>query len=347
MSGGSSPPPPPYIPPPPPREEMPDIIDEIAGVKTITVKGADGRNNRVIRRIPRSPEAQKIYDEAGTLMDRTLEEIKKLSTYDPTAVVDFSGLINTLGDLDTQRKADIAELSKIPDFNKYVDELKANNNAILEKEFTRQENQSKSRLVAKGYGDSTAMEEMRAAIGKNRAEALVQSDLNANAQGQELMARDLGNRTAMYDFREKQRADQLRKADSEYQLALSQKDQLDNARQQMLQNQYGLFQTGAKIRGDDDAKAMASRAPELGNQIFQMNNADSLNRYQAGVGAQQANYQNQLQAYNSRGASFGDSIMKLGMSGLGAFGGSYLGTKGFAMAGGNLNNAAFKMPGIG
>ena len=334
-SGGT--PSPPYIPPPPPKEELMDVIDHITGTEAVTMTGADGKKRRVIQRLPRSPEEEALYRDAGDLMQRSLAQIVELNKYDPKATVDFSGLITILGDLDAQRKEDIAELSNVPDFNAYVDDLKKNNRAILEEEFTRQENQNKGQLDRMGYGDSTAMAETRAALGKNRAQSLVQSDLDASMQGQQLAAQDISNRSNIYNFREQQRAGLLQKAQTEHQLTLSQKDQLDNARQQALQNQFGLFQTGAKIRGDDAAKAMATQAPQLANQIFQQSNADSLNRYNAGVNAQMANYQNQLNAYNSRGPSFGDSMMKLGMSGLGAFGGSYMGAKGLSAAGVDLN----------
>lgn len=85
--GDDSPPPAPYYPPVPPKEELLDVIDHVTGTQAITVVGADGKKKRVVERLPRTPEEQKLYDEAGDLMNIAIVEIKKLSEYDPAAAL--------------------------------------------------------------------------------------------------------------------------------------------------------------------------------------------------------------------------------------------------------------------
>ena len=122
--GNDDPPQAPYYPPIPPKEELMDVIDKISGTQTITVTGADGKKRRVMERLPRTPEEQKLFDDAGELMDKSMAEIKRLNEYNPTEVIDFAPFVNVMNDLNTERKSDIAELSKLPDFNRYVEDFK-------------------------------------------------------------------------------------------------------------------------------------------------------------------------------------------------------------------------------
>ena len=313
--GNDDPPQAPYYPPIPPKEELMDVIDKISGTQTITVTGADGKKRRVMERLPRTPEEQKLFDDAGELMDKSMAEIKRLNEYNPTEVIDFAPFVNVMNDLNKERKSDIAELSKLPDFNRYVEDFKTMGNTILQEEFQRQENETQEYLNRRGYGDSTAAAESRSALGYSKAKALNENNVNANLYGEKLKSEDLTNRSNMYNFREQGRMGQLQRAQTEHQLKLDQKAQLDNARQTALQNQAGLFTMGAKIRGDDTATAMASRAPELGNTIFQQSNMDSLNRHQLNLNQINSRYQNEMEAYNSRPPGFGDFLLNAGIAG--------------------------------
>lgn len=319
MSGGGDAPSPPSIPPPPPPPELMDVIDEVTGTKAITVIGPDGKKIRKIERLPRTPEEQKLYEEAGDLMNKAMVEIKKLSDYDPNAVVDFAPFLETMNILNTERQADIVELSKLPDFNKYVEDFKSLEKNLIQKEFTKQENQNEEYLNRRGYGNSTGAAEMKAALAGEKARTLEQSNVNATAYGEQLKGADLANRQNMFNFREQGRMGQLQRVQEEHQLKLENKAQLDARRQQAMQSQYGLFNMGAGIRGEDQNKAMQTRAPELANQIFQQQSMDSMNRYNAQVNATQANFQNQMAAYNSKGPSFGDTLMQLGGTAVGAY----------------------------
>ena len=92
---------------------------------------------------------------------------------------------------------------------------------------------------------------MRNTLGKNRAQALEESQVRGNLYGEQLKSADLANRQSAYGLREQGRMGQLQRAQMEHQLKLEQKNQMDTARQQALQNQSGLFNVAAGIRGED------------------------------------------------------------------------------------------------
>jgi hypothetical protein len=335
FGGNDSPPSPPSYPAVPPPEELMDVIDHVTGTQAVTVIGADGKKKRVIERLPRTPEEQQLYEQAGDLMNRAITEIQRLNAYDPGAVVDFAPFVQVMTDLNTQRQQDIQELTNLPDFNQTVQAFKAMNQRLLEEDFKRQENEGQEYLSRRGYGDSTAAIEMRNTLGKNRAEALEESRVRGDLYGQQLKAADLSNRQTAYDLREQGRMGQLQRAQMEHQLRLDQKNQRDQARQQALQNQNDLFRMGAGIRGEDVNRAMATRAPDLANTIFQQSNMDSLNRHNAQINQINAQYQNQMAHYQAQAAappSFGDTLLRLGgQAGMGYFTG---GMSGLGMAGG-------------
>jgi hypothetical protein len=333
FGGNDSPPPAPSYPPVPPPEELMDVIDQITGTQTITVIGADGKKKRVIERLPRTPQEQKLYDQAGELMAKAVTEIQRLNEYDPSALVDFAPFVQVMNDLNTERQQDIAELTKLPDFNQTVQTFKDMNKRIVEDDFKRQENEGREYLNRRGYGDSTAAIEMRNSLGKNRAQALEESQVRGDLYGEQLKSADLANRHSAYGLREQGRMGQLQRAHLEHQLKLDQTHQLDAARQQALQNQSGLFAVGAGIRGEDANRAMATRAPDLANTIFQQSNSDSLNRHTAQINQINAQYQNQRTHYQATPPSFGDTLLNLGgkagmmyatggLSGFGNFAGS-------------------------
>jgi hypothetical protein len=312
--GGDDTPSAPSYPPVPPKEELMDVIDYISGVQAITVIGPDGKKKRAIERLPFTPEQQRLHDEAGDLMDKAIVEMKKLNTYNPAEVVDFAPFINVMNSLNQESLNDIAELSKLPDFNQYVSDFKAMGNEIIQQEFKKAEAENMAYLANRGYADSSAEIAMRQGLATEKANALRQNDINSNVYGQQLKAMDQANRRNEFSFREEGRLGQLQRAQMEHQLKVDQFNQMNTQRQQALQNQYGLFSTGAKIRGDDISKAMATKAPELANTIFQQNSMDNLNRYNAEINRINGQYQNQLASYQNQRPSFGESLLNTGLT---------------------------------
>jgi hypothetical protein len=289
-----------------------DVMDHVTGTQAITVTGPDGKKKRVIERLPRTSEEQALYEQAGELMTRAMTEIQRLNAYDPSALVDFAPFVQVMNDLNRDRQQDMQELTQLPDFNQTVQAFKDMNQRLLEEDFKRQENEGQEYLNRRGYGDSTAAIEMRNTLGKNRAQALEESRVRGDLYGEQLKAADLHNRQTAYGLREQGRRGQLERAQMDHQVRLEQKAQHDQARQQALHNQMDLFRVGAGIRGEDTHRALATRAPDLANTIFQQNSADTLHRYQAQVNQTNAAYQNQLAQYQTRPPSFGDTLLNLG-----------------------------------
>ncbi len=74
MQKGEDPPDAPEIPKPEELkpEDMIDVIDQITGVQSIYTTGSDGRRQRVISRLPRTPEEEQLYSQAGALISSAL-----------------------------------------------------------------------------------------------------------------------------------------------------------------------------------------------------------------------------------------------------------------------------------
>ena len=137
-SSSSSPPPAPFLPPPPPPQEIMDVIDEVSGSKTVTATDpVTGKKIRLIQALPRSPEEQALYEEAGRLMDTAISELKRLYDYDPRQLVDFKPFIDTINTLNQERSEDMQKLTQIPDFTSYVNDFKTMQRSILEQEIGR------------------------------------------------------------------------------------------------------------------------------------------------------------------------------------------------------------------
>jgi hypothetical protein len=120
------------------------------------------------------------------------------------------------------------------------------------------------------------------------------------------------DRAHTFDAREKGRLSQFQQAQTEHQLKLDRKNQMDANRQQALQNQGGMLSIGSGIQAADKNAALGNQVVNNSNQLFQMQNADSMNRYTAGINAQQLNFQNEMARHNAKGPSFMDSMLGIG-----------------------------------
>jgi hypothetical protein len=148
----------------------------------------------------------------------------------------------------------------------------------------------------------------------------------------------LAANAAAFGLREQGRQGRLQGAETGYNLARQQQQDLEARRKAAIAENMNLFAVGAGLRGEDQNKALMSRAPELANNTFAMMNADSLNRYNADIGRQNMNYQNELAAYNARPQGFGDKMLGLA----GTVGGAMVGSPANTVAG----SLGHKMMGI-
>lgn len=318
--GGDDTPEPVKLPPPPPREEMMDVIDKISGVQSLVVNDSNGKKRRVIERLPRTPEEQAFFKTGEELMSKSLKNIKELYQYRPQDAVNFQPFIDTFANLNKERQRDLAQIADFGDIAQQVTDYKQMNSTLLEEEMARRNRATEENFAHRGISDSTAATEYRTSMARNADLARMQNNVNADIYGQDLATKRLATNAAAFGLREQGRQGQLQGAETGYNLAQQQQQDLETRRKAAIAENMNLFGVGAGLRGEDQNKAIMSRAPELANNTFAMMNADSLNRYNADIGRQNMNYQNELAAYNARPQSFGDKMLSLGGMGLGAMG---------------------------
>jgi len=336
--GGDDTPEPVKLPPPPPREEMMDVIDHLSGVQSIVVTGADGKKRREIQRLPRTPQEEAFFKQGEELISKSLKNIKELYQYRPQDVVSFQPLIDTIANLSAERQNDLAHIADFGDIAQQVADYKQMNSTLLEEELMRRERATEEGFAHRGISDSTAATEYRTSMARNADLARMQNNVNADIYGQDLAAKRLATNAAAFGLREQGRQGQLQGAETGYNLAQQQQQDLEARRKAAIAENMNLFGVGAGLRGEDQNKAIMSRAPELANSTFAMMNSDSLNRYNADVGRQNMNYQNELAAYNARPQSFGDKMLGLA----GTVGGAMFGSPANTVAG----SLGHKMMGI-
>jgi len=297
---------------PPPREEIMDIIDEVTGVQSITVIGPDGKKRRKIERLPRTPEEQQMFVMGEDLMKKAINNIKDLYAYNPDSVIDFQPLLKTFADLNEERVNALGQVANIGNIQEDIQAFREMQTALDDDMFMRQNRALEENLGRKGLSDSYAGQEARAFAERNQDLVRKQSEFNANLYGEELAAKRLGRNAQAFALDETGRAGRLQAAQAEYQLRKDQQADIENKRQTAIGENMNLLKVGSGITGQDLNKALASQAPQIANQTFQMQNADSLQRYTAGVNAQNAVYDRQRFAYDNRPPSFLDLGLGIG-----------------------------------
>ena len=323
----------------PTMSELMDAFDHIAGVQTIKTKGPDGKNKLVTSRLPRTKEETERFEKLGNTIKNAFLSMEQLIQYDPLKTVDYAPFLSIINKVNSERGADMAALSNLPDFNKYVNDFKEVGNTIIQDEFKKAENENKAYLANRGYADSSAAIAMRNSLVSEKAKALAQNDLSGNLYGQQLQAADQVNRSNEFGFREKGRIGQLQSAEAEHQLNLGQFNQLNAGRQTGLQNQSSMLGLADAVVDRDKRYAMTSQTANQANKIMNQENAQKLGWYNA-----EANNVNQannlaIQQHNNRGPSFGQSLMQLGGMGIGAYFGGPMG----GMFGGSVGSVAGDM----
>jgi hypothetical protein len=204
---------PPQIPAQPAPQEVMDIIDEIAGTQTITAIGPDGRRRRVTQAI-RTPEEQQIFDQSRTLMRQALNNIQQLYQYNPNLVADYQPFINTFAQVNQERAGELARIGNFDDIAARVDEFKAMQKNLVNREFDKQQRMSEESLARKGLGRSTTAAETRAAMASERALVEQQTDVNANLYGEDLANRRLNREVDAYNARDIGRQNRLAQAEA-------------------------------------------------------------------------------------------------------------------------------------
>jgi len=314
--GNDDPPPAPYIPPPPPPPEMLDVIDEVTGTQTVTVTGSDGKKRRVIQKLPRTPEEESLYQEAGRLMDKAIGEMKRLYDYDPSQLVHYAPFVESINALNRERAEDMAELTQFPDFNGYVSEFKEMQRAVIDEGYRQESNILEEALAHKGLSDSTVAREERNLLNRNAILARQRAGVEAQMMGEQMKGADLANRTNAFSLREAGRQGRLNAAATEYDLQKDYATQVGQQRDKAMAHQAHLYDVAAGIRGGDNSKAMATMAPNMALAEFNASSNSALNFYNADVNRTTQQYDMDLAAYKARPPGFGETLLHLG--GMGA-----------------------------
>jgi hypothetical protein len=297
------PPAPPQFPDPPKPEDMMDVVDKIAGVQSVNVKGADGKTRRVIDRLPRTREEQILYDEAGVLMKNALGTIQELYRQDPLSALNYAPLIDTVNHLNTQRSADIARFVQMPDFSAFAQDFKKMQRTIIDEEFTKAKNAKQADLTRNGYGmDSTAWANASAALDREYAESIAKNDVTSELTARELQEKDIRNRVLSYHLGEEGRQGELGAASMVLSAEQQELAEREARRQRSIQEQSGLFQTGANIRKEDSTLALNNVTSQVAQHTFNAQNEG----YKAGVWGHNAQYAHQLNAFDRKPFNFGE-----------------------------------------
>ena len=330
--GGNDSSPTPQLPSPPPEQEMLDVIDEVNGVQSIVATdAATGKRRRIIQRLPRSPEDQALFDEAGTLMTRAIEESRRLYDYDPSQILDFAPFVTEINRLNTERQGDLAALAHIPDFAQEMNQFKGMQQTILDDAYTRQQNTQQESLNRMGYGHgSTASQELNAVLASERAKAEQRVGVESELYGRDLRRQDMADRSNLYGLREAGRQGQLSDLQARYGLQKDRQRDLENQRDRALNHNQNLLNIGSAIRGADTAQHAASMAPQLQFADWQARNNMAMQRHQAETNRILGQHQLNRADEANQQPGFGSTMLGLG----GTVAGAYFGGPMGAMMGG-------------
>jgi|SRR5882724_1429967 len=322
---------------PPPPQEIMDVIDEITGTQSIIVTGPDGKKRRVVQKLPRTPQEESFYRQGEELMARSIKNIQELQAYDPYSIVDFAPVIQTFANLNEEQAQDLAKVADFGNIQQDIDNFRQMQTTLMEDQFKRQNNKLDTDLARKGRSQGSFGQEQRARNDYYQNLLRQQNEVNATQYGEDLASQRLNRNLTAYGARQQGRENQLNAAQTEYNLRQQQLQDLENKRQFALNENMQQFGMGAGLTGQDLAKAMASRAPELANQTFAMQSADQLNRYNSDINRQNINYQNRMQRYKESPPSFGEFMGNVIGNQIGA---SFTAPRSAPSGGGNIGGPA-------
>lgn len=305
---------------PPPSAEFMDFIDHINGVEAITVTGPDGKKRREQRRLPRTPEEERIFLPAQQLLARAINNVSRLGEYNVNAVVPFMPFIDTFTNLNAERSESLAQIADLGNIQQDIQRFRDYQHVLDDEFFDKQKMGLEENLARKGWANSTSGQEARALQGRNEFLGRKESEFKANVYGQDAAAKTLARNTGVFNLQESGRNSRLDEAKTKLALEQEQLASLDARRANYIGENANLLNVGGAIVGADQNKAQGSRATDVVTQTLGMQNADSLARYNANVNAQLGAHQAALASYDRRAPSFTDFALQAG----GALGGAML-----------------------
>lgn len=308
----------PTLPPQPAPQEMMDIIDEISGTQTVTVTGADGRKRRVTQRLPRTPQEQKMFEEAETLMSQAVSNIQALYQYDPASVADYQPFIQTFAEVNNERMADLARIGNFGDIANKVTQFKDMQRSLVAREFDKRERMAENNLAARGLGNSTQAAEEKAFMARDRALTEAEVDVNANMYGEDLAARQLNREMGAYQAQDVGRQSRLDKAGAEFEMARQKTADEEMRRQNAINENLTHIELGNNQRDIEFRRAQLGQGGEaLAQNATNSANANANARYTSNVNTLTNQYAMNLKAFNSRRPTFGQRLTDVGLAAVG------------------------------
>ena len=316
---------------PPEAEQMPaqqaapelmDIVDELSGVQTITVTGPDGKKRRVTQRLPLTPQEEQTLNQAKTLMNTAVNNIQRLYQYDPTSVVNYQPFIQAFSNINQERLGDLAQIGDFKDIAEKVQQFKTINQTLTMDAFDNQQRMTEENLARRGLQRSTEATENRAAMAKQRA--LLEQEVNVASEnyGEDLQNRRLDREARTYAIREQGRNARLQEEEAKYNLEQQRVSDLENLRQNAINENVNMLNVGQGITGQDTQRAqLGLEGNRSAISMFGAQAANQNQRYANDVARMQGQHAMNMQQFKSTPARFGQQLRDLGL----AAAGSYLG----------------------
>lgn len=323
--GGDENPPAPIIGPPPPPPEMMDIIDEITGTQSVIVTGADGKKRRVNSRLPRTPEEEQKLKMAEDLIASSMKNIQQLYKYNPESAVNYAPLIDTFANLDRQTMQSLGQIANMGNIEQDIAQFKQMQASLIDEQFENRERENQERMAHQGVGMSTHAAESRAALTRAHALARQEGDAKASMYGEDLASKRLARNAQAFGLEEMGRNAQRQTAQNQFALAKEHEADMERRRARAIEEQRGLLGIGSAIAGQDLDKALGNTNAATSLNTFNAQATDSMNRYNADVNRQMANFKMANENYDKTGPSMGEMALKLGATAVGTYFGGPMG----------------------
>lgn len=294
------------IPDPPPEKKMMDFINHITGTESVTVTDVNGKPQRVIRRLPRRPGEEDRFQTGERLVANTINNLTKLSRYDPKSLIPFAPLVNTLVNMNQETLKDLGQVANLGNLLQDIADLRNIQRDLIDEQFNTKETALQERLAHSGRGSSTYAAEARAAMARQRGLAHQQGEVAARDNALNLAGKNLGLNANAFGLREQGRQNTIQTAQAEYGLNKADEQDQEQRRLQAMKENEGMFNLGSGLIKYDDAKALQDRTHEQALNTYLAENNVQNARYGQQVNAINANNNAAIAEYQSRPPSFMD-----------------------------------------
>ena len=217
---------------------------------------------------------------------------------------------------------DLSQIGDFKDIAEKVQQFKTMSKNIAMESFDNQQRMTEENLARRGLQRSTEATENRAAMAKQKA--LLEQEVNVASEnyGEDLQNRRLDREARAYGIREEGRNARLQEAEAGYNLERQRVEDLENLRQNAINENVNMMGVGQSITGQD---AQRSQLGLEGNRnaisMFGAQAANQNQRYANDIARRQGQHAMNMQQFKSTPARFGQQLRDLGL----AAAGSYLG----------------------